>query len=111
MNWAATTATRWALAATGARSEFVVKHLHKVGTVRARLPNGRALRLWSRGDDWVSNQVYWRGWDGYEPETVPLFWRLAERSAVTLDVGAYVGYFALLAGHANPSGRVTKRRM
>jgi FkbM family methyltransferase len=74
--------------------------------VRSKLPNGRTLRLWSLADDWVSNQVYWRGWRGYEPETVPLFFRLAMRSRVTFDVGAYVGFFSLLAGHANPGGRV-----
>ena len=92
--------------ATGVRSELIVKHLHRVGMVRRRLPNGRTLRLWSEADDWVSNQVYWRGWSGYEPETIPLFFRLAARAHVTLDVGAYVGFFALVAGHANPNGRV-----
>jgi FkbM family methyltransferase len=64
------------------------------------------LRLSSRADDWVSNQVFWRGWRGYEPETSPLFFALAERAAVTLDVGAYVGFFTLLAAHASTSGRV-----
>ena len=62
--------------------------------------------MWSRADDWVSNQVFWRGWQGYEPETVPLFYRLACDSAVILDIGAYVGFFSLLAGHANPRSRV-----
>lgn len=94
------------LAITGLHSEFLIKHLPRTGSVRRRLPNGRTLRLWSRGDDWVSNQVYWRGWDGYEPETPPLFFRLAAQARVTLDIGAHVGYYALLAGHANPAGRV-----
>jgi FkbM family methyltransferase len=83
-----------------------VRHLHRVGHVEARLPNGHALRLWSRGDDWVSNQVFWRGWAGYEPETARLFFRLAEGARITLDVGAFVGYYSLLAAHANPEGRV-----
>ncbi|HXF39135.1 MAG TPA: FkbM family methyltransferase, partial [Blastocatellia bacterium] len=74
--------------------------------VNSELPNGRTLHLWSRADDWVSNQVYWRGWQGYEPETAPLFFRVASRARVTLDVGAYVGFFTLLAGHANPNGLV-----
>lgn len=54
----------------------------------------------------MSNQVYWRGWSGYEPETVPLFFRLAMRANTVLDIGAHVGYFSLLAGHANPRARV-----
>jgi FkbM family methyltransferase len=105
-NYLATSAVRGMLGAAGVHSELVIKHLHRVGTVRSRLPNGRELLLWSRGDDWVSNQVYWRGWQGYEPETAPRFYRLASQSAVTLDVGAHVGFYALLAGHANPAGRV-----
>jgi FkbM family methyltransferase len=105
-NYLATSLLRSGLAVTGARSEWVIAHVHRVGPVRAKLPGGRTLRLWSRGDDWISNQVFWRGWDGYEPETVPLFFRLAGRSRVTLDVGAHVGFYTLLAAHANPQGRV-----
>lgn len=105
-NCLATGAVRSILQVTGFRSERVIKHLHRVGQVQSRLPNGRTIRLWSRGDDWISNQVYWRGWAGYEAETVPLFFRLASRSQFTLDVGAHVGFFTLLAGHANPEGRV-----
>lgn len=105
-NYIATSAVRALLAGTGVQSEFIIKHLHRVGRLRCRLPNGRLLRLWSRGDDWISNQVFWRGWSGYEPETVPLFFRLSMRAQVTLDVGAYVGFYTLLAAHANPAGRV-----
>lgn len=106
MNWIATSSVRAIMGGTGLQSEFIIKHLHKFGTVKRRLPNGRELLLWSQGDDWVSNQVYWRGWDGYEPETVPLFFRLATKAPVTFDVGAFVGFFSLLAAHANSSGKV-----
>jgi FkbM family methyltransferase len=105
-NAAATSAIRGAFRWRRHAPEAVIRHLHRHGHVRQRLPNGRRLRLWSRGDDWVSNQVFWRGWAGYEPETVPLFFRLAEKARTTLDVGAYVGYYTLLAAHANPRGRV-----
>ena len=97
---------RAVLRAGGWNSEWAIRHIHRVGSVSAALPNGRVLRLWSRGDDWVSNQVFWRGWAGHEPETTRLFFRLAQQAAVTVDVGAYVGYYTLLAAHANPSGRV-----
>lgn len=105
-NCMATATIRSILQATGLRSEKVIKHLHRVGQVRSRLPNGRILHLWSRGDDWVSNQIYWRGWDGYESETVPLFFGLACQAMVTIDVGAHVGFYTLLAAHANPKGKV-----
>ena len=90
-NFLATGTVRAVLRATGLRSELVIKHLHRRGRVRCRLPNGRVLRLWSRADDWICTQVYWRGWAGYEPETTPLFFRLASRARFTLDVGAHVG--------------------
>ncbi len=105
-NYLATSTVHGLLTVTGLHSEFIVKHLHRVGTVKCRLPNGRILYLWSRGDDWISNQIYWRGWNGYEPETVSLFFQLARYAHVTLDVGAFIGFYALVAVHANPSGRV-----
>ena len=106
MNWFATTLVKTMLSATRSPRAVAIKHLHRVGGVRSRLPNGRVLRLWSRADDWVSNQVYWKGWAGYEPETVPLFFRLATEARVALDVGAYVGFYTLIAAHANPRGRI-----
>ena len=106
LNGALTASVRAALSLAGARSEWAVKHLPRCGRVEATLPDGRTLVLRSRGDDWVSNQVFWRGWTGHEPETAPVFRALAAGSRVTLDVGAHVGYYALVAGHANPAGRV-----
>jgi FkbM family methyltransferase len=105
-NLLATSTVRGLLGVLGVRPELVVRHLHRAGTVRCELPNGRVLRLWSRGDDWVANQVFWKGLGGYEPETVPVFLRLAAAARVTLDVGAFVGFYTLLAAHANPSAQV-----
>lgn len=91
---------------TGVGGAVVTKHLHRRGTVKAKLPNGRTLRLWSQGDDWVSNQIFWNGWNAYETETLSLFFKLASRAEVILDVGAHVGVFSLVAAHANSSARV-----
>lgn len=105
-NGLATSAIKTFLKATRLHSEFMIKHLPRSGNVSSRLPNGQWLRLRSLGDDWISNQVFWREWSGYEPEITPLFYRLATRSRVTLDVGAHVGFYALLAAHANPQSDV-----
>lgn len=105
-NRLATSTIRTILSLGGVKSEFIIKHLHRIDLVESRLPNGKNLRLHSKGDDWVSNQIFWRGWDGYEPETIPLFFRLAQKSKTTFDIGAYVGFFALLAAQANPDGKV-----
>lgn len=60
----------------------------------------------SRGDDGVASTIYWHGWAGYEPETATPFLKLATSARVTLDIGAHVGYFTLLAAQANPAGRI-----
>jgi FkbM family methyltransferase len=105
-NYIASSTIRFLATAADLESEFVIKHLPKVGTVRSSLPNGSTLSFWTRGDDWVANQVYWRGWSGYEPEASSLFFRLARCSRVVIDVGAHVGFYSLLAGHANPHAQV-----
>ena len=37
---------------------------------------------------------------------VPLFWRLARNASVIVDIGAHIGYYAVLAGLANPRATV-----
>ena len=106
VNMAVTHAVRTPLRTLGLQSELVIKHLPHAGMTTMRLPGGRRARLWSRGDDWVSNQVFWRGWDGYEPEMATLFWRLAADASITLDIGAHVGFYAILAAIANDGGSV-----
>jgi FkbM family methyltransferase len=106
VNSAVAVPLRAAMRATGRTWEPVAKHLPRSGTVTTRLPNGRRLTMVTRGDDWVPNQVFWRGWDGYEPELTPLFYRLAAAAQTTFDIGAHVGFYALLAAHANPAARV-----
>jgi FkbM family methyltransferase len=105
-NWLATSALKAVASAAGMTPEILIKHLPRSGGVSSQLPNGRTLRLWSRGDDWVANQVFWRGWAGYEPDLAPLFYRLASGAQVTIDVGAHVGFYSILAALANPRGRV-----
>ena len=88
------------------RHPAVARYLPRTGLVEVELPDGARLRMYSRGDDDVASALFWRGWAGHEGETAPLFYELAGSARVTLDIGAHVGYFALLASHANPSGRV-----
>ena len=106
LNRIVTAATRNLLNSCGFKSELIVKHLHRLGSVQCNLPNGHVLLLESDGNDWIPNQLFWKGWAGYEPETLPLFFRLASTARVTLDIGAYIGLFALLAGYANSEGHV-----
>lgn len=106
LNVPVTNVLRAGLRGMGRQSPWVIKHLPRSGVVSVDLPNEDRLRLWSHGDDWISTQIFWRGIGGYEPETVPVFFRLAEQASVTIDVGAYVGYFTAMAALAQPAGRV-----
>ena len=105
-NYLATNLLKAVLTRGGGPPEAVVKHLPRVGRVRAHLPDGRTLHLYSKGDDVVTNQVFWRGWDGYEPETSRVFYELARAARAVMDVGAHVGYYSLIAALANPDARV-----
>jgi FkbM family methyltransferase len=102
----ATTTVRFVADRLGVTPEFAIKHLPRSGLTVTTLPDGRRARFWSRGDDWIANQVFWRGWDGHEGEVARLFWRLARDANVIVDVGAHVGYYTVLAALANPQATV-----
>ncbi|MFD3584895.1 FkbM family methyltransferase [Streptomyces sp. NPDC058683] len=57
-------------------------------------------------DDAVAMDTLWNGTFGYEPGTLGTWSRLAARSATIADVGAHVGYFSMIAAHANPKAKV-----
>jgi FkbM family methyltransferase len=106
LNRIVTGTLRALLPARARRHPLLARYAPRAGEVAAALPDGRTLRMCSRGDDEISSAVFWQGWAGHEPETAQPFYDLAGRARVTLDIGAHVGYFALLAAHANPAGRV-----
>jgi FkbM family methyltransferase len=106
LNRLLTAALAAALPVRAKRHPAVARYVPRVGVVQATLPDGRVLRMGSRGDDDIASPLFWRGWDGHESETARVFYELAGTARVTLDIGAHVGYFALLAAHANPTGRV-----
>ncbi len=106
LNVPVTGACRAAVRRFGWDAGPLIRYLPRVGLVEASLPDGRSLRMWSNADDDVTSAVYWSGWTGHEPETATVFYEHARSATVTLDIGAHVGYFALLAAHANPAGSV-----
>lgn len=97
---------RFLIRVTPIRFEFVRRHLPRFGTVKCVLPDGQEFRMWTRGDDWVSSQAYWEGWQAHEPECSELFYKLARQATNTLDIGAHTGIYSLYAGLANPKGKV-----
>jgi FkbM family methyltransferase len=106
LNRPSTSTIRAACRLAGGAPGWVIRHMVRSGPVRSALPNGRTLKLWTKGDDWISNEVFWKGWNGYESDTSPFFYDLAAKSMVVFDVGAHVGYYSILAGLANPASKV-----
>lgn len=70
------------------RSTTIEKHLVGYGEVAFRLPDGQHLKLWSKGDDGISNAVFWNGWMGSERATAPVFYRLARQFYQLREEGA-----------------------
>lgn len=105
-NVMATTLARMLTQAVGDPPEWLIRRLPRIGTVSASLPNGQILKMISQGDDPIPTRLYWLGLEGYEPETTRVFMQLARLATVVLDIGAYTGYFALLAALCNPTAEV-----
>jgi FkbM family methyltransferase len=71
-----------------------------------RLPNGSGLTFADTQQSEVFKALYWRGFEGYEFGATSEFFRLSALSRVVLDIGAYFGYYALLASRANPAAEI-----
>ena len=90
----------------GHAPNWAVSHLPRTGKVSVSVPSGREARFWTRADDWITSRVWWRGLEGFEPESIGPFLRFARYSGVVLDIGAYTGYYAILAGTESPLARI-----
>ncbi len=73
------------------------------GIVRCKLPNLNTVSFYSNADDPMVSKLCFKGLDGYEPESIHLFRRLASSAKCVLDIGANTGIYALVAAIENPS--------
>lgn len=83
-----------------------VHRLPVVGSFTARGFGGCAIQLTTAGRDSIASRLFWRGLEGFEPESLGPFHRLAKVSAGVLDIGANTGVYALVAAAANPDAVV-----
>jgi len=70
------------------------------------LPNGKEIIFSDIEKSQIFKSLYWRGIQGYEKNTVKLFYVLSETSDCIFDIGAYFGLFSLIAEKANPDAKV-----
>ncbi|MFF4900198.1 FkbM family methyltransferase [Streptomyces sp. NPDC001068] len=76
------------------------------GYVEIDSPHCPPFMMFCVNDDAVAMDTLWNGAFGYEPGTLATWARLAARSTTIADVGAHVGYFSMIAAHANPKAKV-----
>lgn len=62
--------------------------------------------LWGLDEAMFIKQLFWLGFEGCNPEFTRVFHSLAKRATGVLDLGSYLGYYALVAALANPRARV-----
>lgn len=73
-------------------------------SVEVRSPLCREpIFLDAAGVDPIASLLYWRGLDGWEPETLPVFLHLVTPDSTVVDVGANTGLFTLLAARRDSS--------
>lgn len=70
------------------------------------LGRGEAFRCAAPAGDAGIRALYWRGIEGWEPETLRVFRRLVAEAEVFVDVGANKGIFSLVALASSPRLRV-----
>jgi FkbM family methyltransferase len=70
-------------------------------------PGVAPLRMHSLdGLDQVARVMWWEGWGRYEPPLPELFLACARTSEVILDIGAYTGFYAMLAARVNRDAKI-----
>jgi len=82
------------------------KRLPVEGTFSVFLPDGKSFKYISIANDAIGRALFWRGLISYEPETIKVFYGIAQISKLILDIGANTGLFTLIAAASNPNCRV-----
>lgn len=88
------------------RTSRRIHRLPVVGSFTALGFGGCAIQLATAGRDSIASRLFWRGLEGFEPESLGPFHRLAKASVGVLDIGANTGVYALVAAAANPDADV-----
>jgi FkbM family methyltransferase len=70
-------------------------------------PGGATVVYEAVKDDLIAPWLYWRGWIMGERAELQLFSQLVGEAKHVVDVGAYTGYYTLVAAAENPALRVT----
>ncbi len=87
-------------------NDFLMYRVPILGKFSLKVTNSKKLILKSSGNDAIAIKLYWKGMDGFEPETFPLFRSLLKHSKTFFDIGANIGIYSLVAAVENPQIQV-----
>lgn len=68
--------------------------------------DGKNIIIGTPSKSSVANQLFWQGFRGHEPETTQIFYRIAKKAQIIFDIGAHIGFYALLAGAINRKSKI-----
>lgn len=72
------------------------------GTITVALDRERSIRLACNPTSFAAKRLFFKGTDGYEPETFNVLRTLAPDTDGFLDIGANLGYYSLICAAYNP---------
>lgn len=91
---------------TGLLPTAIWKRLPIEGSFSVWLPGGETFQYASIADDSIGRALYWRGTNAWETETIDIYYKLAKRSNIVVDVGANTGMYTSIACAANEQAKV-----
>ncbi len=84
--------------------QSLYQHLTFKGAFKVSLENSE-FKIYNTGT-LIENQLFWRGIDGFEPNSLKIWMRLCRISDVIFDLGANTGVYSLIAKSENPTSMV-----
>src|SRR5688500_2561048 len=72
-----------------------------------QMPNGTAIELCDVGQNYLAFELHWKGWQYLSPFTVLTARELLRDAQTFFDIGANIGYYALLAASEKQNVEIT----
>jgi len=73
---------------------------------RIALWQNKSILLTNLDKNYLSFELFWKGWEYYEPQTAILINELLQEKNIFIDIGANIGYFSLAAACHFPSLKI-----